>query len=211
MRSPMPRQSQNSSAPSRHLFYEDALALVIGSMLVSTGIGLYGYVGLLTGGTAGITFLIHYLTGAPFGPVFFLVNLPFCVFAFRNMDRRFRRKSLVASSLVSIFTIVQPQLVHYSKVNLPYSAALGGVMMGTGFVVLFRHQACLGGVNFVALFFQEAYGFRAGKIQMVVDVMILMASCFIVKPLILAGSVMGAIVLNLVIALNHRPGRYTGA
>ncbi|PVX85863.1 hypothetical protein C7402_103441 [Paraburkholderia unamae] len=45
---------------------------------------------------------------------------------------------------------------------------------------------------------------------MVVDVMILMASCFIVKPLILAGSVMGAVVLNLVIALNHRPGRYTG-
>lgn len=206
-----PQENEGSLAAGHHRLHEDAIALVIGAMLVSTGINLYGRVGLLTGGTAGLTFVVHYLSGIPFGPLFFAINLPFCLFALRRMAKPFRRKSLVASGLVAVFSMVHPYFVQYAKLDLFYSAVLGGVLMGTGFVVLFRHQACLGGVNFVALFLQDNYGIRAGKLQMIVDVSILLGAAFTVKPIALLGSIVGAVALNLVIALNHRPGRYTGA
>jgi uncharacterized membrane-anchored protein YitT (DUF2179 family) len=211
MTSAQPSHSTRPASLLRHRLYEDAFALIVGALLVSTGINLYSRVGLLTGGTAGLTFLIHYLSGLPFGPVFFTINLPFCYFSLRRMGKRFRRKSLIASALVSGLSMAHPYLVQYEKLNLFYSAVLGGVLMGTGFVVLFRHQASLGGVNVVALFLQEQYGIRAGKLQMSLDISIVLASVFLVKPVVLLASLAGAVALNMVIALNHRPGRYTGA
>jgi uncharacterized membrane-anchored protein YitT (DUF2179 family) len=88
------------------------------------------------------------------------------------------------------------------------------IFIGTLFVsfgvVLFRHQASLGGVNILALYLQDKYGLRAGRLQMIVDVTILLASYVVVSPIALAASVIGAVSLNLVIWINHRQDRYIG-
>jgi hypothetical protein len=47
-------------------------------------------------------------------------------------------------------------------------------------------------------------------VQLGLDVAILAASFFVVGLPALLASVGGAVALNLVIALNHRPGRYLG-
>ena len=70
---------------ARHSVFEDALAILIGALCVSFGILLFKQGGLLSGGTAGIAFLIHYTTSWRFGTVFFLINLPFYVLAIRCM------------------------------------------------------------------------------------------------------------------------------
>jgi uncharacterized membrane-anchored protein YitT (DUF2179 family) len=194
----------------RHAVYEDVLALVVGSLFISLSINMYAHVGLLTGGVAGLTFLIHYVSGIPFGVIFFLINIPFYFFAFRRMGMRFTGKTFCAVFLVSGFSLLHPHFIDYGKLDLFYCAVVGGLLMGTGFVVLFRHQASLGGVNIVALFLQQHYGVRAGKLQMGVDLAILLASLFVVRPSILLASIVGAAMLNLVIALNHRSGRYMG-
>jgi len=66
----------------------------------------------------------------------------------------------------------------------------------------------LGGVNILALWLQDTRGIRAGKLQMAIDLTILSASVLVVSPWALACSVLGAVLMNLVIAMNHRPGRY---
>ena len=50
----------------------------------------------------------------------------------------------------------------------------------------------------------------AGKVQMVLDVAILAAGLFIRDPLSVGLSVVGALALNLVLAVNHKQGRYLG-
>jgi len=82
------------------------------------------------------------------------------------------------------------------------------VVMGIGFIVLFRHKASLGGINILALWLQDRTGLRAGKLQMMVDTCVVGASLFVVPPPMLLASVAGAAILNLIIAMNHRPGRY---
>ncbi|NDP60774.1 MAG: YitT family protein, partial [Oxalobacteraceae bacterium] len=49
---------------------------------------------------------------------------------------------------------------------------------------------------------------RAGKLQMAIDVVIVLASLLVVNLTALLASILGAVALNLVIMLNHRPGRY---
>jgi len=196
--------------PIGHRPHEDALGLLIGALLVSAGVGMYGHTGLLTGGTAGFAFLIHYAFRVPFGAAYLVVNAPFCYLSFRWMPRPFRVKTLLAVLLVAAFSTLQPHLVHYDRLDRLYAAVAGGLTMGTGFVVLFRHQASLGGVNVVALYLQERHGIRAGCLQMIVDVSVVVAALFVVSPAIVGLSVIGAVALNLVVALNHRPGRYVG-
>jgi uncharacterized membrane-anchored protein YitT (DUF2179 family) len=65
-------------------------------------------------------------------------------------------------------------------------------------------------VNILALFLQERFGLRAGKIQMAIDVAIVLAAVFIVPPDKVALSILGAVALNMVLAINHRAGRYMG-
>jgi uncharacterized membrane-anchored protein YitT (DUF2179 family) len=193
---------------SRHSLLEDVLAIFTGTVLVSLGISMFSQVGLLTGGTAGLAFLLHYASGVSFGWAFFLLNLPFYWLAWRRMGPGFTIKTFCAVGLVALFSGLHPKLIQLQGLTPFYVALIGGAMMGTGFIVLFRHKASLGGINILALYLQERHGFRAGKLQMGLDLLILAASLWLVSIPALIASVLGALMLNLAITLNHRPGRY---
>lgn len=191
-----------------HSTFEDVLALAVGTLFISFGVAMYTQAGLLTGGTAGLAFLLHYASGVPFGWLFFAVNLPFYYLAFRRMGLRFMAKTFAAVALVSGLSAVHPMFVAFHGVPPFYAAVMGGFIMGCGFVILFRHGASLGGINIVALYLQDRYGLRAGKSMLGVDLAVLAASYFVVGASALAPSVAGALALNLVVALNHRKDRY---
>jgi len=110
---------------------------------------------------------------------------------------------------VSIFSDLHPYFIHFDRLQPFYATVFGSMIMGLGFIVLFRHKASLGGVNILALYLQDKYGLRAGKLQMAVDISIVLASLFVVNISLLIASILGAMVLNLIIAMNHRPGRYS--
>lgn len=193
-----------------HTLIEDVLAILIGTLFVSFGIALFKHAGLLTGSTAGVAFLIHYAYGLPFGAAFFIINLPFYYFAFVKMGWRFAAKSFCAVALVSIFSELHRTFIELGTADRFYSGVFGGLLMGVGFIILFRHRASLGGINVLSLYLQDKYGIRAGKLQMAADVSILLASAFVVSPWSLAASIVGAATLNMVIWMNYRHDRYVG-
>ena len=82
--------------------------------------------------------------------------------------------------------------------------------MGMGLLILFRHRCSLGGLGILAVFCQERFGWRAGTVQMLLDATILLASTFVLTPVAVMLSILCATCLNLVIAINHKPGRYAG-
>jgi uncharacterized membrane-anchored protein YitT (DUF2179 family) len=194
--------------PLRHTRYEDALALLSGTALIALAVALFQQAHLLSGGTAGIAFLLHYGTGVGFGPVFFVLNLPFYVLAWRRMDRAFLLKTMLAVALLSVLSELTPRLIRFEEVQPLYAALVGGVLLGVGFLILFRHRASLGGVGILAFYLQETRGWRAGHVQMAVDTLILLLALWTTPIDRVALSVAGAVVLNLTLAINHRAGRY---
>ena len=193
-----------------HTRSEDALALCIGVLLISVGVAFYTSAGLLTGGTAGLAFLIHYATGVTFGKAFFVLHMPFYWLALRKMGRAFTLKTFIAVGMLSALTELQSHFIQFATLQPLYAAVTGGIITGTGFLVLFRHRSSLGGVGIVALYLQDRYGWRAGKVQMAVDCCIVLLALWTVEPLRVAYSIVGAVALNLVLAINHKPGRYLG-
>lgn len=191
-----------------HRPYEDVQALLTGTLFVALGVVMFGHSGLLTGGTAGIAFLIHYATGWNFGLVFFLINLPFYGLAWQRMGKAFTLKTFAAVGLLSLFVNLLPKLLSFLALSAPFSAVMGGLLMGTGMLVLFRHKASLGGFNVLVLYLQDRFGWRAGRIQMGLDCGIVLASFALVDWQHVALSILGAVVLNQTLATNHRAGRY---
>ncbi len=198
-------------ATEPHTYFEDTQAVFTGTLFVSLALILYGQSGLITGGTAGVAFVLHHLTGISFGKLFFVVNLPFYGFAWKRMGREFTLKTLGAVSLLTLMTEWSPALFAIERLHPAYAAILGGLLLGAGCLFLARHRASLGGATVISLYLQQSRGWRAGKVQMGIDIAVLaLAAVLLPLPQALY-SVLGALVMSLFLAINHRPGRYTGS
>ncbi len=194
----------------RHPLWEDGLAMISGTAMVALGIAFYAHAGLLTGGMVGLAFLLKYQLGVAFGLMFFLLNLPFYLLGIWRMGWSFTLRTGCAVAMVSVLAEMTPHWVSFEHLSPLYAAVFGGLAMGLGLLMLFRHRASLGGVNILALFLQERFGVRAGLVQMGVDAVIVLTSLFVIAPEKVALSVLGALALNLVLAINHRADRYMG-
>lgn len=202
------REAAQTPKLQRHSLFEDAQALLTGTLLVSLGVAMLGEANLITGGTVGIAFLLHYVTGVSFGKLFFAINVPFYFLAVKKMGWRFTLKTFAAVFLLSAFSEMLPYVFSMDTLNPLYGATMGGLLCGVGLLVLFRHRASLGGINVLVLYLQERYGLRAGLVQLGLDASILMLSIPLISWAAVAISLLGAAMLNLTLAINHKPGRY---
>lgn len=197
------------SATERHRFYEDVIAMLIGTSFVSLGLTLYAQANLMTGSTAGVALLLHYATNWQFSLTFFVINLPFYYLAIKRMGWRFTIRTFVAVALMSAFTRLFPHWVDFSALQPVFAAFMGGTLMGMGVLALFRHRAGVGGINILALYLQDNYNIRAGWFQLSLDMVLMAVSLFFLSPQQVAISLIGAVVMNIIIAINHKPGRYS--
>lgn len=137
-----------------------------------------------------------------------MLNLPFYIFAWTALGRDFTIKTFASVSLLSVETSLFPHLLQLSDISPVFAAVLGGLCVGVGLLVLARHRASLGGTGVMAIWCQDKLGWRAGYVQMATDVVITVLALFIMSPFQVVLSIVSVVVLNLVLAINHRPGRY---
>ena len=158
--------------------------------------------GLSTSGTESVASVVAaWLAGVAAATVMFVLN--------RNSPCRPNHTIAV---LRRAFTQITALSLAIALLNVPslYAALMGGALMGIGMLMLFRHRTSLGGINILALYLQDKHGLRAGYVQLGIDGVILLVA-LTQLPLDRVGySVLGALMLNLIIALNHKPGRYIG-
>jgi uncharacterized membrane-anchored protein YitT (DUF2179 family) len=191
-----------------HSAFEDAQAFVLGAAMCALGVEFLRANGLITGQTAGLAVLLSYLTAWSFGAVFFVVNLPFWAAGLAPDGPRFTLKSVIAVTLLAVFSDLLPGAVVFERSSPPVGAALAGGCIGLGLIVLFRHGASLGGVGVLALWLQDATGFRAGWTQLLFDAALFAAAFLVMDAEMVAWSLLGAVIVNLIIAVNHRRDRY---
>lgn len=191
-----------------HSLIEDAQGIAYGATMAAFGIVILTHLGLVTGQTAGLAVLISYATGWGFGPVFFAINLPFYVLGYLRMGWRFTVKTFLAVGLLSALSLWLPGQVSFATLNPWVGAVLFGFLSGSALLALFRHGASLGGIGIVALMLQDRLGWRAGWVQLGFDAVLFAVAFLVIEPRLVLISFLGALVVNLVIAINHRRDRY---
>ncbi|EFL88868.1 YitT family protein [Ahrensia sp. R2A130] len=199
---------QWKSTASNHAPWEDAFGMAVGVVLVGLALAIYAKLGMVTGGVAGMALLAHYATGIGVGTAFFLINLPFYLLAILRMGWAFTLKTFAAVAALTIIIRYQPLVLQFDTINPLWGAVVAGLLLGLGLLAMFRHRASLGGVGILALYLQDKFRWRAGWVQMAIDLCILASALWVTELWLVALSVLSAVILNLVLAVNHREDRY---
>lgn len=197
-----------SLPPPKHSFTDDTQGIAFGSFMAAVSVVLLTHLGFVTGQTAGMAILICYATGWAFGPVFFVINLPFYWLGWKRFGPTFVAKSFLAVAILSALTMILPDYLHFGDTHPAVGAVLVGCLTGVGLIALFRHGSSLGGIGIVGLYIQDATGFRAGWVQLIFDAVLFGVALTLRDPVTVGWSFLGAVILNLTIAVNHRKDRY---
>lgn len=192
----------------RYSLLEDAQGLIAAAIQAALGIHLLRAAGLITGGTAGLALLVSYASGWGFGLAFFAVNLPFYALALMHKGLAFTIKSFVSVSAVSFLAEVLVPLVPLGGIHPAAAAVLFGVTAGVGLLGLFRHTASLGGVSIVAVIVQDRWGLRAGWVLLGWDAALFLTALAFLPADRVIWSMLGATILNFIVAMNHRRDWY---
>jgi uncharacterized membrane-anchored protein YitT (DUF2179 family) len=199
-----------TSGPVRHSWVEDVVATLIGTYIASLGVVLLHTGEAVTGGTAGLSLLLSYATGQSFALLFLAVNVPFLALGVWKRGVGFGVRTLISIVLVGLWTELHPLMIEIVRIDRVHGAVTGNLLIGLGMLILFLHNASMGGLNTLALLAQDLLGLRAGYVQLAFDIVIITAALTVTEPAVVAASALGAALLNLVLIMNHRPGRYVG-
>lgn len=199
-------------SPVRHSIFEDAYAYLTGCTFVVLGMVWLKSAGLVTGGIAGMALLFSYVVPVPPGVLFTLLNIPFFILAGRALGRAVILKAFLANLLISGLALIVPRAFTLEGVNGLFAALFGGTVIGSGILILARHQVGVGGIGMLAIALQKSRGWNAGRTQLAADFLIV-SSAFPILGMSLGKfttSIMSAASVAAVLIVFHKPGRYTG-
>ncbi len=197
-----------SSTATHHSPWEDAQGILASVLLISLGLSLFQHMGLITSGIAGWSLVLHYATDGPVGLYFFLLNAPFYILAVLRLGWPFTIKTVAAVTLLSVLVELELSWIDFGEVNPVFGAVLGGVLMGFGLLGVFRHRASVGGITILAVWVQDRTGIRAGITLIAFDLAAFATALLVAEWQQVAYSLLGAVVLNAFLAINHRADRY---
>ncbi|MBI1492288.1 YitT family protein [Halocynthiibacter styelae] len=208
IKSQPPEGHKEPHRQAAHAWYEDAIAIGIGTLMCSFSVALLTKLGLITGQTAGLGVLLSYVTDWEFGTIFFILNIPFYLLAWFRLGLIFTLKTFLAVAVVTAQMHFMPAMVQFETLNPWFGAILSGSLAGAGLLILFRHGTSLGGIGVLGLYIQERTGFQAGWFQLSVDAVIFTIALFVLNLPLVAFSLLGALITNMAIGMNHRKDRY---
>ncbi|MGO2513834.1 YitT family protein [Marinomonas polaris] len=183
------------------------LSIIEGCLLVALGLHILNSAGLLISGTAGAGMILLRVTDLSFGQLFFLLNIPFYILAWYTLGRDFTLRTFASVSLLSLISELMKQYVVLSMHPL-LSGALGGLLVGFGLIILFRHNASLGGLNILSVYLERRFGVHASKTTLVADITVLMAAVVFLDWSHLAYSLLAFLLLSSVVGRYHRPPKW---
>ncbi|KQX31940.1 YitT family protein [Variovorax sp. Root434] len=198
-------QDSRLEAERRYPVLDDAQGFGTAILLVGLGLAILRSAHLLTGGIPGLAFVLNYASGWSLGWTLLVVNLPFIAFGWRAFGLRFTWKTLLVVAGLSLSVEGIGTALGVQPAHPLFAAIAGGLLIGVGLLVLFRHGGSLGGFGVLALFLQRRYGWSAGSVQMACDAAIVASAFALVEPSRVGYSIVSAVMVNLVLMWNHRP------
>lgn len=196
--------------PEKHSLWDDAQGIVIGAILIAFAINIFTYNQVLSGGAAGIALLGHYVTGYSIGLCYFVINIPFYYLGYSQLGLGFVFRTLLAVSIISFFGDLLPRVLLVSQIDPVFSSMFGSILIGVGFVIVFRHGSSTGGVSILILYLQRKYKLNAGKVQLAIDAGVMMGAYCVVPLESVLYSLFGVVIANLIVISNFKPSRYNG-
>lgn len=153
-------------------------ALIVLGML-SAGLGLKGFLlpsGFIDGGVTGISLLLSELTGWPLPVLLILINIPFIYLGYKNIQRGFAFKTMVAISGLALCLIFIPYPILTTDKLLV--AVFGGFFLGAGVGLTMRGGGVIDGTEIMAVTISRKGGLTVGDVILIINIIIFSFAAF---------------------------------
>jgi uncharacterized membrane-anchored protein YitT (DUF2179 family) len=139
---------------------------------------------LAPGGLYGIAMILNDQIKINIGLAFFLMNVPFFIWALKVLGLKYILRTGVAIAVSSIMVdvgtkILYPLVTKYITMPNPNDLILysifGGALLGIGVGLVFRNVASTGGTDLISQLIYYTTGFEYGKLVMILDATIIIS------------------------------------
>ena len=155
------------------------IIITIGAFLVALGLDCFLVCNkIIDGGIIGISIILSYVKGWPLGALIVVLNIPFFLFGYQKLGRKFLLSSLYAIFCLGIFVSILGYC-HKITGNLLLACVFGGLLVGLGVGLIIKNNGSLDGTEVIAISIAKKIGFSVGEIIMFFNVFILTAAGFV--------------------------------
>lgn len=144
-------------------------------------VGFFAPNKLITGGTAGLSLLLHYITPFTIGTLIAAVNLPLLIIGGKYLGKMFAIRTVITIVLISLFIDFLAQIIEVKPFILDsaLSAIFGGIFVGVGLALVIKGNASAGGSTIIARIISSKTEIKPGQVILVIDTLIVLSSLFI--------------------------------
>ncbi|MCI5936432.1 MAG: YitT family protein [Eubacterium sp.] len=127
---------------------------------------------ILDGGIVGISMIISNLLPIPLSILTLCLNLPFLLVGFRQLEKSFLPRAVVAMAVFSIFLEIFRRWHYSATYDTLLATVFGGIILGAGVGLIIRNGGCLDGTETVAIMIAKKTSFSVGQIVLLCNVVI---------------------------------------
>lgn len=133
----------------KNSFFKDIILIVFGTMFAGFGMASFLLPNKLSsGGFTGIATVFYYFFGWNVGLTVIILNIPFFVYAFVRIGKKFLIKTVIATFLLSFFIDIFEYLPLLTNDRL-LASIYGGVLIGIGTGLTFKAHTSTGGTDLI--------------------------------------------------------------
>ncbi len=176
----------------------DYLAIVLGSALMSMGIGVFLIdARVVPGGVSGLAMALYYLSAnkIPIGILIWVLNIPLFIWGLKELGKKFGMRTFAGFTLNSFFIdFFRGDIPGFSWIRLQNSETvtelyrkdflflilIGAVLLGIGLGIIFKFKGTTAGSDIIASIMHKRFGFKPGQSIMVIDFVVIAFAGFII-------------------------------
>jgi uncharacterized membrane-anchored protein YitT (DUF2179 family) len=151
--------------------------------VLCAGFGLKGFLipnNFIDGGVMGISLLINTKTAFPLSALIILINLPFILLGWKQINKWFSMKSIIAITLLAVAVALIPYpMVTNDKLLV---AVFGGFFLGAGIGLTIRGGAVIDGTEILAISLSKNRSLSVGDFILVFNIIIFSVAAYLLTP-----------------------------
>ncbi len=147
--------------------------------ILAAGFGLKGFLlpnGFIDGGVTGISLLLNEITDYPLSILIVVINIPFIVLGYFQINKSFVVKSILAIvGLAIVLVLIDYPIITSDKLLV---AVFGGFFLGAGIGLSVRGGGVLDGTEVLAIYLSRKTGLSIGDFVLIFNILIFSTAAY---------------------------------
>lgn len=160
------------------------LLLTLGSLILALGVVWFFVPNhITTGGTAGLSLLLSYITPLSIGSLMIAINIPLLIIGAKYVSKLFALRTIVTILLTSFFIdfFIKVLQLKAFVIDTSLASIFGGLLVGFGLALVIKGNSSAGGSTIIAKIISSKTEMKPGRVILIIDSFIVLCALFILN------------------------------